>query len=154
VAPASGHLASVVAVVGACAPDLDLLLPVFGFASQHRGPSHSLGAAAIAGLVVFAVGRPFIPSRAAALLALVMSAGWTSHLVLDGLGADSRLPLGLMALWPVSREYFVSPFPIFMDVTRELSWPVMRHNLVAMLWEIVLLTPTLLLAQRSRRGAR
>lgn len=103
------------------------------------------------GLVVFIAARLRLPSGPAARLGLVGAAAWSSHVVLDWLGSDSRLPLGIMALWPVTQAFFVAPFPVFMDVGRELSWVALMHNSVAMAWEIVLLLPLLRFARRAAR---
>ncbi len=132
----------------ACAPDLDLLLHLVAGPQYHRGPSHSLGAAAVAGLVVFWAARLFGPGAAAARLGLLAGAGFLSHVVLDWLGSDSRAPFGIMALWPFSQAYYVAPFPVFLDVGRELTWTTMGHNTLAAAWESVLLLPVLWLVRR------
>jgi membrane-bound metal-dependent hydrolase YbcI (DUF457 family) len=151
VAPrAPGHLVPLVAVAAACAPDLDLLPIVHG--APHRGVTHSVGAAVLAGLATFALAALRAPRARAAELGLVVLAAWSSHLVLDWLGADSRLPFGLMLFWPFSREFHVAPFPVFMDVGREISWRVMGHNLIAAAWEAALLVPALVAVRRARRA--
>src|SRR5688500_5993248 len=75
------------------AADLDFL---FG---GHRGPTHGIGAAGLAGLLAYLVTRR---GRFAASIA----AAYASHTLLDWLGSDAAPPLGLMALWPFSREYY------------------------------------------------
>lgn len=135
-------------MTAACAPDLDLVLNVTLGPHHHRGPSHSVGAAVAAGLLVFALACWRGSARAAARLGLLAGAGWLSHVALDWLGSDSRAPYGIMALWPFSRSFFVAPFPLFLDVGRELTWRTMRDNTVAAAWESVLLCPVLWLARR------
>ena len=114
----------------------------------HRGASHSVGAAALAGVAVYALARLRGAAGAAARLGLLACAGWLSHLLLDWLGSDSRAPFGIMALWPFDRSYFVAPFPVFLDVGRELTWRTMGQNMVAAAWESVLLLPLLWLTRR------
>jgi membrane-bound metal-dependent hydrolase YbcI (DUF457 family) len=139
------------AAAAACAPDLDLVLHLLGATHHHRGPSHSIGAALLAGVLAFLAARLRSATRPATRLGTAVGAGWLSHVLLDWLGSDSRPPLGIMALWPLSDAYYLAPIPIFMDVAREISWPTVGHNLVAMAWECVLLVPVLLAARRSRR---
>jgi membrane-bound metal-dependent hydrolase YbcI (DUF457 family) len=143
-----GHLVPLVAVASACAPDLDLLLHLVLGPQHHRGPSHSVGAAALAGLAVFAAARLGGATGVAARLGLLAGAGWLSHVLLDWLGSDSRAPFGIMALWPFERSYFVAPFALFMDVGRELTWRTMGQNMVAAAWESVVLWPLLWLTRR------
>lgn len=86
-------------------------------------------------------------------MGFVAGSAWLSHVVLDWLGSDSRPPLGLMALWPLSDAFFVAPFPVFMAIGRELSWGTLMHNTVAMAWESVLLVPLLAATRRTGRPA-
>lgn len=137
----------------ACLPDLDLVLHLFAGPQHHRGPSHSFGLALLCGVAVFALASLKLAHGPAARLGLLACAAWASHVVLDWLGSDSRLPLGIMALWPASDAFYVAPFPLFMDVGREVSLATLRHNIVAMAWEIVLLAPLLLWARRARHAA-
>ena len=137
-------------MAAACAPDLDLLLSLALGPQYHRGASHSLGAAVVAGLVVFGVARVRGASAAATRLGLLAGVAWLSHVLLDWLGSDSRAPFGIMALWPFSRSFFMAPFPLFLDVGRELTWSTMRNNTVAAAWESVLLLPWLWLTRRRR----
>ncbi len=106
----------------------------------------------LAGCAVFLLARLWGAAAPATRLAVAVGMGWLSHVLLDWLGSDARLPLGIMALWPFSDVYYAAPFPIFMDVGREISWRTFRHNLVAMAWEWVLLVPMLLAARHIRRG--
>ena len=137
-------------MAAACAPDLDLLLNLALGPQYHRGPSHSVGAAVVAGLVVLGASRLCGAREAAAHLGLLAGAGWLSHVLLDWLGSDSRAPFGIMALWPFSQSFFLAPFPVFLDVGRELTWRTMRNNTVAVAWEGALLLPVLWITRRRR----
>jgi membrane-bound metal-dependent hydrolase YbcI (DUF457 family) len=112
--------------VAACAPDLDLLL------GTHNGASHSVGAALLAGLAVWAwTRRP--------RLALAVAAAWGSHVLLDWFNHDDSPPLGVMALWPFSGEHFMSPWPILPPISRRYWLPgFWSHTLRVALLELVL----------------
>ena len=43
---------------------------------------------------------------------------WASHILLDWLSNDTRPPLGVMALWPFTREYYKAGIEIFPPVSR------------------------------------
>lgn len=138
----ASHLA--VLVFCATAPDLDLALRFVDGVSQHRGPSHSFAAAAlvgIAGAILRRLGLD-LPS------AWAMAAAWGSHVVLDYLGLDTSPPTGEMALWPFSHEFFASPVPVFYDVWRSFSLAAIRHNMLAVLIELLILVPVALLCWR------
>jgi inner membrane protein len=113
------------------APDLDLL---FG---THSTYSHSVGAAGLAGLIALTASRTHDLR-----FALACAAAWASHILLDWLGADSTPPLGIMALWPFTREFYQSPWPVFMAISRRYWLPEFyAYNAVAVLREIAILGP-------------
>jgi membrane-bound metal-dependent hydrolase YbcI (DUF457 family) len=149
---AEGHALPVLAAAAACAPDLDLVLHLFAGPEHHRGPSHSIGLSLGCGVLVGLAARLRGSWPAAARVGGLAAAAWFSHVALDWLGSDSRLPLGVMALWPLRDSYHAAPFPVFMDVGRELAWSTVLHNSVAMAWEIVVLLPLLVLARRRASG--
>ncbi|HVR71816.1 MAG TPA: metal-dependent hydrolase [Vicinamibacteria bacterium] len=126
----------------AVAPDLDLLFRYVDGRNHHQAETHSIGAAILAGLAVAAIARLAGRARAAAL-GLVAFAGWLSHPLLDYFGNDTHPPIGLMALWPLDRGFYKSPFIVFMDIGRTLDWETVRHNTVAVSWELLVLTPFL-----------
>jgi membrane-bound metal-dependent hydrolase YbcI (DUF457 family) len=131
------------------APDLDLLLRFVDGRNHHQAESHSVGCAALAGLAVWALGwlrgwaRPAVPG-------LLAFGGWLSHVVLDYFGRDTHPPIGILALWPLSRGYYKCPVPLFMDIGRTLTWEAVFHNGLAVVWEMVLLGPVILLLWRLR----
>ena len=118
------------ALVGVVA-DIDF---VFGV---HRGLTHSMGATLVAGVVAAAVVR-----RGRVVTALVVAAAYASHVVLDWLGADPGTPSGVMALWPLTREFYLSDPQVFLRVCREY-WLVecWWHNLAAVGRELLVLVP-------------
>jgi len=124
------------------APDLDLLI------SSHRGESHSIGAALAAGVIAWAVTRS---PRWAAAVALA----WGSHILLDWLSNDTRPPLGVMALWPFTRDYYKAGIEIFPPVSRRY-WEsrFWIYNLKAVVMELLILLPIATLVVRTFRGRR
>jgi membrane-bound metal-dependent hydrolase YbcI (DUF457 family) len=120
-------------------PDIDLLT------AAHRGPTHGLGAVLVVGLAALAITRHLRPSAAAA-------AAYGSHILLDWLGSDSSPPIGVMALWPITREYYQSSLHLFYSVSRRYWMPgFVAHNVRALVWELLLLGPALALVIAATR---
>ena len=112
-------------------PDVDLL---FG---AHSGPTHGVGAAIIAAGAALGLTRSWRWAGA-------VGAAYASHLLLDWLGTDTTPPIGIMALWPFTREYFQSSLHVFLGVSRELHSPSFwSDNLRAFVRELLVLVPVL-----------
>jgi hypothetical protein len=128
-----------VTLAAALAPDLDFLW------GRHNQETHSLGAALFAGLAVFAWKRQ-------PRLALAVTLAWASHVVFDWLGSDTTPPLGVMALWPISSDYYFSNAFFFEAISRRY-WldNFVTHNLRAVAWEIVILGPLALFLWLRRK---
>jgi inner membrane protein len=110
-------------------PDVDLLI------GGHRGPSHSLTAALLVGVAVLIVSRE-------KRLALASAVAYASHVLLDWLGSDTSSPIGIMALWPFTRDYYQSQVHLFDSVSRRYWLPEFwTHNFRAVGWELVVLLP-------------
>ena len=127
----------------AIAPDLDLL---FG---AHREASHSLGAAVLAGAVAFLAARD---NRWRWALAVTLA--WGSHVLLDWLSNDTRPPIGVMALWPLTHDYFKAAIEIFPPVSRRY-WEgrFWLYNLRALVMEVLIVGPvTGVVLWRMRRA--
>lgn len=112
-------------------PDLDLLV------GMHSGLTHSVGAA-----VVLALGVAMVARRQRLAMLLGAMAAYLSHVVLDWLGQDSSVPLGVMALWPFSERYFHSGLDWFLATDRRYwlagFW---SRNLRTLCWEVLVLVP-------------
>lgn len=152
----------VFAAAGAAA-DLDLLVPF----TVHRGPSHSVAAALFAGAVAWLLVRTSIfrtrglpgyrasgpPSPLRGFgwtqlrFAIAVAAAYATHTLTDWLSADSTPPLGLMALWPLTSDYYVAPFSIFLPVSRRY-WLVETWllNVRALIRELLIFGPLLWIA--------
>ena len=117
-------------------PDVDLLFSV------HRGPTHSLGAALIVGLAALALTRR-------RRLAVAAACAYASHVLLDWLGADTSVPVGVMALWPLGREHYQSSVEVFDSVWRRNETPdFWIHNVKAVAKELAILLPLVFVAWR------
>jgi membrane-bound metal-dependent hydrolase YbcI (DUF457 family) len=138
----------------ALAPDLDLVLNALTGRNYHQAESHSVGFALLAGLAawVFAASRRWRHPRR---LGLGVGLAWLTHVALDYLSADTAVPIGLTALWPITDGWYKFPWPVFLPISRSLEWGALARNLLAAAWEAVLLTPVLALVWRltsRRRG--
>jgi membrane-bound metal-dependent hydrolase YbcI (DUF457 family) len=132
-------------------PDIDFLLPI-----QHRGPSHSVAAAAGAFVVALLVLEFVWPTRHRFRLAVAVAAAYLSHTLLDWLGEDTWSPTGIMAFWPFSHAFYVSGLDLFNAVNRRY-WVAgfWRDNAVAVMREIAILGPAAALSWlvSRRRGS-
>jgi inner membrane protein len=95
----------------AAAPDLDLLV------NAHSTYTHSVGAALITGLAALLLTRGQWTTAAAAAAAV------GTHALLDWLGSDTTPPIGIMALWPWSSDFYQSSLHLFGAVSRRYWQP-------------------------------
>lgn len=144
---------ALILTAAALVPDLDLLFKYVDGRNHHQAETHSLGAAILAGLAVAVLAAWRGAERPWSLGALA-GVSWASHVFLDYLGRDTHPPIGLLALWPLSEGYFKSPWPVFLDIGRTLDLTTVRHNVVAVAWEVAVLlpVPAILLRHRLRKG--
>jgi membrane-bound metal-dependent hydrolase YbcI (DUF457 family) len=123
--------------VAAALPDADFLFPI-----RHRGPSHSVLAAAVTAAATFAVLVIARVKRDRLRIAAAVGLAVLSHVLLDWLGKDSSTPRGVMALWPWTTTYYMSELNIFDAIDRrywlEGFW---RRNTIALMRELVILLP-------------
>lgn len=119
----------------AMAPDLDFLI------GSHRTYTHSIGAAFIVMLAAMILTRASA-SSSRTTAGLTCGVAYASHLLLDWLGSDASPPIGLMAAWPFTSNYYESSFHIFMSTTRRYSLPgFWRQNFWAVTYEVGILLP-------------
>jgi membrane-bound metal-dependent hydrolase YbcI (DUF457 family) len=125
---------------------LAAVLPDVDFAwGGHNRETHSLGAAVLAGLVVFAWKRDWRLSIAVAL-------AWSTHVLFDWLGSDDTPPLGVMALWPLSSTFYFADAFVFEAISRRYWLPnFVPHNVWAVIKETLLLGPVALAVWYWRR---
>lgn len=143
-APKRDRVTAAILAATAIAPDLDL------FFGTHREASHSIGAAALAASLAALVCR-----RDRVRWATAAGLVWLSHVGLDWLSNDTRPPIGVMALWPISRDYFKAAIEIFPPVSRRY-WEsrFWLYNLRALAVEIAVLGPLAALVVWHTRRAR
>ena len=119
----------VLCAAAACLPDIDF------FWGRHNQETHSVGFALIVGLAVFAW-------RRSPRLALACTFAVATHVLFDWLGSDDFPPLGVMALWPFTREYYFADAFVFEAISRRYHLPgFFMHNFLAVLRETAMLTP-------------
>lgn len=134
-------------VVIANAPDLDFIpgLLMNEPNRYHHGISHSFGAAVlVSGMIAWLHKLPvFQKVHVSFGSALTL---YSSHLVLDMLTLDARLPLGIPLFWPLSGTYLHVPVlpPVkhsFLDdatIAQFLTDAFSTHNLGVVLMECLL----------------
>lgn len=105
--------AAIYSLLVANLPDLDFVGQLLTGLQLHRGPSHSLLAALIvSGLLAWLVHR-YRPQSSYGILFSLTFGLYGSHLLLDLFTAGGR---GIPLLWPLSSQYFQSPFALFPGV--------------------------------------
>lgn len=113
----------------ACLPDIDFLW------GRHNMETHSIGAAVLAGLVAYAIFR-----RPA--LAFACALAWGSHILFDWLGSDDTPPLGVMALWPFTSNFYFAEAFVFEAISRRYAEPgFWEQNIWAVVKEVLMLVP-------------
>lgn len=143
VARLPGHRSLIFFAVAGAAADLDLLLPM-----QHRGASHSIGAALLV-LGIAAGWRWLGRTRTSSRLSMGLAAAYGSHVLLDWLGADGATPRGVMALWPFSHAFYISRLDVFLSVDRRYWLPgFWWGTILAVSRELLVLAPIAWLASR------
>jgi membrane-bound metal-dependent hydrolase YbcI (DUF457 family) len=127
------------------AADLDLLVGL------HSRYTHSIGAALLVFAAAWLVLRTRHPSPVAVAAAVALS--YASHVLLDFLASDTTPPLGIMALWPVSDGFYLSPVTVFMGISRKYwlgtAW---TQNAVSVAREVLILLPLAALSAWLRSG--
>jgi membrane-bound metal-dependent hydrolase YbcI (DUF457 family) len=125
--------AAILATIG-CAPDLDLLI------GRHSRETHSIGAAVLVATIAAWRRWPLAETRGRIWLAACFA--WLSHPVLDMLSLDTSIPLGVMFLWPFSREHMQTGWAVFDSIYRNYHEAGFTfHNVIAALREAVIVGP-------------
>ena len=136
-------VAGILAAIG-IAPDLDLLW------NRHSRETHSLGAAIVVASIAAWRRWPVAGTRARVFVVVVLA--WLTHPLLDALGSDSSVPIGVMAFWPLSTQHVTFGVEWFPSIYRAWWRPgFWQQNAYAVAVETALLGPALLLALWRRR---
>ncbi len=117
----------------------------------HRHFTHSIGfsilVGAACGVYFLWRGHRFWP------MFLLSSIACASHVLLDYLGLDTSTPHGVIAFWPFSDAYYMSPVSVFSNLQKGVTVTDLvkaifnLHNVLALAREIVIFT--LLLALQN-----
>jgi len=138
--PHQTHLT--ICAVAACLPDIDFLW------GRHNMETHSLGFAVLVGLAAYAWQR-------SPRLGLACTLACASHVLFDWLGSDTTPPLGVVALWPLSNEFYFADVPVFQAISRRYWLPnFVTHNLLAVAREIAILLPIVAVVWWLRNPSR
>jgi inner membrane protein len=126
---------------------LGMLADVDFLVGRHSHHTHSVGAAAVVFVVVLAlVGARSWPT------ALAAGAAYATHPLLDWMGNDTSAPIGILALWPFSRQFYQSTLFVFEAISRRYWLPdFWSHNFRAIAWELVILVPVVVLIAHFRK---
>jgi membrane-bound metal-dependent hydrolase YbcI (DUF457 family) len=135
------------------APDIDIVVE-----GTHRLYTHSIAAVGIVALLAAvglrAAGPRFAEPGTRVVLVLAVVAAYASHLLLDWLGDDRSVPIGIRALWPFTDAYFQSDLRWFPPVERRYWLPgFWTANLRAIGWEVAVLGPLVAVAVWARAHA-
>ena len=157
----------IVCAVCAALPDIDLL-----YMPTHRTATHSVPVAVLLTILAVVVtgwvnpirdwaGRRFSVGTQTFVIGLACALAWSSHILLDWLGADANPPYGVQAFWPFSDTWFYSGVDVFPGTQRRnpLSASAMLINLRAAVQEklfmgAVMMAVVFLRTVRSGRGGR
>jgi inner membrane protein len=142
-----GSTLAVAAAGLAVAADLDWLYP-----PAHRAMTHSL-VAAVAAAALIAIVKRRERSADTAVVALACGLAYASHLLLDWLGGDTKIPAGIQLLWPYSNDWFISPVGVFRatDLGGFFKPWTMVSNALAVLRELLVMVPIAVAAHAWRR---
>ena len=150
-----GHALGGLIVGKALAPSALLIcavagvLPDIDFAwGGHNRETHSIGAAIIAGALVWLWKKD-------ARLGLAVALSWGTHVLFDWLGSDDTPPLGVMALWPLNSNFYFANAFVFEAISRRY-WldNFITHNAWAVIKELLILGPLTFIAFRWRARRR
>jgi membrane-bound metal-dependent hydrolase YbcI (DUF457 family) len=148
----------------ATAPDLDFLPGILIGRPQlyHHGITHSVAFAFVASLVI--AGIVSIRMKPFVLIFSLCLISYLSHLLIDFLGSSGHnwhSVVGIPIFWPISREKFSSTVGLYLAF-RYNSLPSVTiiewfksmlnlYNINAIVLEVALMTPFILLGQFYRR---
>jgi hypothetical protein len=126
-------------VMAACLPDVDFAW------GRHNMETHSVGFALL-------LGGASLAGHGSTRGALACTLAVSTHVLFDWLGSDDSPPLGVMALWPFSHEFYYADAWLFAAISRRywLPWFV-EQNTWAVLRELAILLPLVAVLWLYRR---
>jgi len=129
----------------AAMPDADLV-----YSEVHRGLSHSIGATALL-MIIAGVVTGWVTGRVQWRWVILVGAAHASHILMDWLGTDRYPPTGIQALWPFSREFYISGWDVFPPTERRIYLPgAVWTNVRALVAEVGIMGPIAVLTFMAR----
>ena len=123
-------------------PDIDYLPGVLmgEINAFHHWYTHTLGWVVAVAAATWLLWRR--ANRLGWAMFVLVLAALASHLVADLFSADSRPPYGIMALWPLTDQFYISPHSIFWGLRKTTWHDVFQwYNVQAALYELLVLSP-------------
>lgn len=143
---------------GVCAlfaalPDIDLLyMPI------HRSVTHSVPVAILVTIISVVVTGQVIRGQTPISwrFGLAIGLAWSSHVLMDWLGADANPPYGIQMFWPFSDRWYFSGWNVFPGTERRdwLGRRAMLINLRAALTELGIMGSIAVAALAARIATR
>ncbi|MBN1269922.1 MAG: metal-dependent hydrolase [Kiritimatiellae bacterium] len=147
------------AALFANAPDVDYVPGILtgDLNAFHHYYTHSLGWILLVSVGTWLCLRAFRREASWGLLVFLFAL-LVSHLVADWLTEDGRAPYGIMAFWPFSSRYFITPYPVLPRWLKTDWGEIFQfYNLKAAFVEVARVLPVLIavvLYKRFRPAAQ
>ena len=125
-------------------------------ALQHHFFTHSIAFTLAIGVVTYLLLRALI-NTGVFRTALLLTAAYGTHLLLDYFTHDGSPPIGIPLFWPFTDRHFVAPMEFFLSIHRGSMQALFgSHNFIALFREMLILGPLAVLAYRwaSRHGGQ
>jgi membrane-bound metal-dependent hydrolase YbcI (DUF457 family) len=120
----------------------------------HHGPTHSLLAAAIVGVLAAPFAR-WIGFGSARSGGLALALAFASHLLLDMMAVDDGRPSAVPLFWPISSEMIYLPLGLFVAIRIDPAAPgfitslLTAYNAKALVWEVTIVIVALALIRAA-----
>ncbi len=138
------------------APDLDFIPGILMGKPNlfHHGISHSLGTGALFSIILALILNYKVSVHIKKDFLIYFSI-YCSHLFLDYISLDGRPPIGIPLFWPLSQEYYISPYPVLPGIMHSrldnatigqfLNGIFSLHNLYMIFLEFIIMLPFILI---------
>jgi membrane-bound metal-dependent hydrolase YbcI (DUF457 family) len=121
---------------------------------QHHFFTHSIFFTLVIGVATYLFLRIFLQEKVLRS-ALILTAAYGSHLILDYFTHDGSPPIGIPLFWPFTDLHFVAAVDIFLSIHRGSMQALFgAHNFTALFREALILGPVALLAYHHSRKER
>jgi membrane-bound metal-dependent hydrolase YbcI (DUF457 family) len=121
---------------------------------QHHFFSHSIPFVLFLGLITYLLLRALLKTRVLHT-AMILTASYGSHLLLDYFTHDGSPPIGIPLFWPLTDKHFVAPVDIFLSIHRgSMDALFGAHNFQALFRETIILGPLAFAAYVNAKAQR